>query len=175
MRHFLTSISSFIDQSEPEKAKEYIKDVMDLSDKTARKKLCENEIVNMILSSYESKIKEQGIQFSHTIELPEKLPFSDVDFTSILSNGLENAIHAVSSLPLEKRQISLKLKMKEEKLLLSIRNPCGSPVELINGLPKAMEEGHGLGTRSIRYVTEKLRGNCQFLTKDGEFILRVVL
>ena len=175
MRHFLTSISSFIDQSEPEKAKEYIKEVMDLSDKTARKKLCENEIVNMILSSYESKIKEQGIQFSHTIELPEKLPFSDVDFTSILSNGLENAIHAVSSLPLEKRQISLKLKMKEEKLLLSIRNPCGSPVELINGLPKAMEEGHGLGTRSIRYVTEKLRGNCQFLAKDGEFILRVVL
>ncbi len=175
MRHFLTSISSFIDQEEPGKAKEYIKEVMALSDKTARKKFCENEIVNLILSSYESKIREEGIQFKHIIELPEKLPFSDVDFTSILSNGLENAIHAVSALPQKERQISLSLKMKEEKLLLSIKNPYGRPVELTNGMPKAMEEGHGLGTRSIRYVTEKLRGNCQFLAKDGEFVLRVVL
>lgn len=175
MRHFLTSISSFIDQEEPGKAKEYIKEVMALSDKTARKKFCENEIVNLILSSYESKIREEGIQFKHIIELPEKLPFSDVDFTSILSNGLENAIHALSALPQKERQISLSLKIKEEKLLLSIKNPYGRPVELTNGMPKAMEEGHGLGTRSIRYVTEKLRGNCQFLAKDGEFVLRVVL
>ncbi len=175
MRHFLTSISSYIDQSEPEKAKEYIKEVMALSDKTARKKFCENEIVNLILSSYESKITEEGIQFSHTIELPEKLPFSDVDFTSILSNGLENAIHAVAALPLEERQISLSLKMKEEKLLLSIKNPYLKPVELEDGMPSTAVEGHGLGTRSIRHVTEKLRGNCQFFTKDGEFTLRVVL
>lgn len=175
MRHFLTSISSFIDQEEPEKAKEYIKEVMALSDKTARMKFCENEIVNMILSSYESKIREESIQFKHTIELPEKLPFSDVDFTSILSNGLENAIHAVSALPLEERQISLSLKMKDEKLLLSIRNPYINPVELEDGMPSTAVEGHGLGTRSIRHVTEKLRGNCQFLAKDGEFVLRVVL
>lgn len=175
MRHFLTSISSYIDQSEPEKAKEYIKEVMALSDKTARKKFCENEIVNLILSSYESKIREEGIQFSHAIELPEELPFSDVDFTSILSNGLENAIHAVAALPLEERQISLNLKMKEEKLLLYIKNPYIKPVELEDGIPKTLEEGHGLGTRSIRLVTEKLQGNCQFLAKDGEFVLRVVL
>ena len=175
MRHFLTSISAFIDDDEPQKAKEYIKEVMNLSDHTARMKFCENEIVNMILSSYESKIKAQGIRFSHSINIPEKLPVSDVDFTSILSNGLENAIHAVSQLPLEKRQISLSLKMKEDKLLLSIKNPYLTPVILEDGLPKAMEEGHGLGTRSIRHVAEKLSGNCQFLAKDGEFVLRVVL
>ncbi|MGI6772411.1 MAG: GHKL domain-containing protein [Acutalibacteraceae bacterium] len=35
--------------------------------------------------------------------------------------------------------------------------------------------GHGLGTQSIKYVTEKLNGNCQFVAKDGQFALRVVL
>lgn len=148
---------------------------MALSDKTARKKFCENEIVNLILSSYESKISEEVIHFNHTIELPEKLLFSDVDFTSILSNGLENAIHAVAALPLEERQISLSLKMKEEKLLLSIKNPYINPLKLEDGMPNTAVKGHGLGTRSIRHVTEKLRGNCQFLAKDGEFILRVIL
>lgn len=175
MRHFLTSISAFITDNEPQKAKEYIHEILAISDNTTRTKFCENEIVNLILSSYESKIREKNIQFTYNIQIPKKLPVSDVDFTSILSNGLENAIHAVLKLPPEKRQISLNLKMKDEKLLLSIKNPYASPVVLENGMPKAVEEGHGLGTRSIRHVAEKLNGNCQFLANNGEFILRVVL
>lgn len=37
------------------------------------------------------------------------------------------------------------------------------------------KEGHGFGTQSIRYVTEKLNGNFQFSVKDDWFILRVIL
>jgi hypothetical protein len=46
---------------------------------------------------------------------------------------------------------------------------------MVDGLPQAREEGHGLGTHSIKYITEKLNGHCQFLAQDGQFILRVVV
>ena len=44
-----------------------------------------------------------------------------------------------------------------------------------DGLPVAKEEGHGFGSQSIRYVAEKLHGNCQFSVVDDRFVLRVVL
>ena len=175
MRHFLNNISSYIEHGDTDKAKSYIREIIASTDKTATQKYCENEIVNMILSSYENEISEKGIRFHHSIQIPAKLPVSDVDFTSILSNGLENAIHAVSDLDPNKRSITLDLRMNGDKLLLSIKNPYAHKVDMLDGLPQAEGTGHGLGTQSIRYVAEKLNGNCQFIAKDGQFALRVVL
>jgi signal transduction histidine kinase len=175
MRHFLNNIYTYIEQDDQEKAKAYIREIIASADKTAMRKYCENEIVNMILSSYENQINEKKITFQHTIQIPANLPFSDVDFTSILSNGLENAIHAVSELDEDKRVITLDLHMNADKLLLSIKNPYAHEVDMLDGIPQAKGAGHGLGTQSIKYVTEKLNGNCQFVAKEGQFALRVVL
>lgn len=175
MRHFLNNISSYIEHGDTDKAKSYIHEIIASADKTATKKYCENEIVNMILSSYENEISEKGISFHYSIQIPAKLPVSDVDFTAILSNGLENAIHAVLGLDPDKRSIALDLRINDDKLLLSIKNPYAHKVELLDGIPQAQGTGHGLGTQSIKYVTEKLNGNCQFIAKNGQFALRVVL
>lgn len=175
MRHFLNHILSYIENGNNVKAQAYINEIIDSANKTALQKFCNNELVNMVLSSYENKMKERDIQLLSSIQIPKELPCSDVDFTSILSNGLENAFRAVSELECEKRVISLDLKMNENKLLLSIKNPYLQRPEMINGLPVTHEIGHGLGTQSIKYVTEKLKGNCQFTAQDGTFALRVVL
>ena len=175
MRHFMNTIISYIEQGDTEKAKAYIGEVIEAADKTAMQRYCANEIVNMILSSYENTISENGIRFHHSIQIPAKLPISDVDFTSILSNGLENAIHAVCGLDPVKRSITLDLHMNDSKLLLSIKNPYAHRVDMLDGMPQVTGTGHGLGTQSIKYVTEKLKGNFQFIAKDGEFALRVVL
>ncbi len=175
MRHFLNNIVSYIEQGDTEKAKSYVCEIIASADKTAMQKYCENELVNMILSSYENEMMEKEIRFHHSIQIPANLPVSDVDFTSILSNSLENAIHAVSSLDPDKRSITLHLRMNDDKLLLSIKNPYAHKVDMLDGIPQAKEIGHGLGTQSIKYVAEKLKGNCQFDVKDGQFALRVVL
>lgn len=175
MRHFLNNISTYIENGDTNKAKEYISGIIAAADNTAMQKYCNNELVNMILYSQENEIKEKGISFHHSIQIPAKLPFSDVDFTSILSNGLENAIHAVSSLDPSERTIIMDLHMSDDKLLLSIKNSYSHDIEMLDGIPQAKAPGHGLGTHSIKYVAEKLNGNCQFVAKDGQFALRVVL
>jgi sensor histidine kinase regulating citrate/malate metabolism len=129
----------------------------------------------MILSSYENEIMAKDITFHYSIRIPADLPISDVDMTSILSNGMENAIHAVSIMDPARRKISLDIRMSDDKLLLAIKNPFDHSVDMVNGVPRAREEGHGLGTHSIKYITEKLNGHCQFLAQDGLFVLRVVI
>lgn len=175
MRHFCAAISAYIDSGECDKAKEYISGIISYVDKTAMHKFCKNEIVNMILSSYENVMEENRIDFKPSICIPEQIPVSDVDLTSILSNALENAINAVLPLETEKRHITLNLRTDDGKLLISLKNTFAVQPTFTDGIPNSYEEGHGFGTQSIRYVTEKLKGNCQFSVKDGWFILRVVL
>lgn len=175
MRHFCTTISAYIDSGECDKAKEYISGIISYVDKTAMHKFCKNEIVNMILSSYENVMEENLIDFKTSICISEELPVSDVDLTSILSNALENAIHAVLPLETEKRHITLHLRMDDGKLLITLKNTFAEKPVLTDGIPHSSKEGHGFGTQSIRYVTEKLKGNCQFSVKDDWFILRVIL
>ena len=175
MRHFLTDIFNFIDANESECAKAYIGEILENVEQTVPKKYCNNMLVNMILSSYASVMKDEEIEFQYSIRIPTELNFADSDFSSILSNALENAVHAVTLLPIKKRKIELDMHMNNDKLLISIKNTyCGKP-EIIDGIPQTNELGHGFGTRSIRYVTEKLKGKCDFSITDEYFILRVVL
>ena len=175
MRHFLNNILSYIENENNDKAKSYIRDVIEMTNKTIIHKFCSNELVNMVLSSYQIKMKDYDTKLKATVEIPTSLPFSDVEFTSILANGLENAIQAVSKLEVEKRIITLDLYMIDNKLLLSIKNPYTQKVIFENGTPTSRNPGHGLGTQSIKYVTTKLNGNCQFTADDGIFALRIVL
>lgn len=175
MRHFCATISAYIDSGECDKAKEYISEIISYVDRTAMHKFCENEIVNMILSSYENVMEENQIDFQPSIYIPKHLPVSDVDLTSILSNALENAIHAVLALETEKRHITLHLRMDDGKLLISLKNTFAQKPLFTDGIPNSSKEGHGFGTQSIRYITEKLNGNYQFSVKDDWFVLRVIL
>lgn len=67
------------------------------------------------------------------------------------------------------------LKMVEGKLLLSVKNPIKNTPVFSDGLPISNKKGHGYGTQSIRYMTERLGGNCQFSAEENVFTLRVIL
>lgn len=175
MRHFLSNISVMMGNHDYEKAQDYIRSIIQLTDQTIIHKFCGNELVNMILSSYEKRMFDKGIHFDATVTIPSTLPCSELEFTSILSNGLENAINAVSELSEESRTVQLRLSMKNDKLLLSLQNAFATRPVFVNGLPVTNAAGHGLGTQSIKYVTERLNGSCQFSADDSLFTLRVVL
>lgn len=175
MRHFLNDIAGLVEIGEIDQALDYIHEIIDDVDKTATKKYCSNKIIDMILSSYENIMKENEIDFSYYIQIPEKLKFLDSDISSILSNGLENAVHATASLKKKERKIRLDMYINNDKLLISLKNTYGEKPKIEDGVLKAKEKGHGFGTQSIRYVTEKLKGNCQFIVDKEYFILRIVL
>ena len=173
MRHFLMNISSLIENGENDKAIKYIGEVVSYADKTAVKKYCSNELVNMIISSFQEEIKKNGIEFKYRFEIPEQLDISEIDLSSILSNAIENAINAAKNA--DEKLIDIFMSKTSEKLLISVKNTFKEMPEMVNGIPTALKEGHGYGTQSIRYTTEKLNGNCHFTVSGNLFVLQVII
>lgn len=175
MRHFLSSLSVLIEKGENEKAQEYIHEIIASVDNTVRHRYCANETVNMILSSYERTMEENGIALRYTLQLSETLPLSDVDITSVLSNAIENAIHAVLPLEKERRIIELTATEKNGKFLLSVANPYSQKPKMSDGMPVTEDKQHGFGTQSIRYTVESHNGSCRFSVTDERFLLQIIV
>lgn len=174
MRLFLNTLIMHINQNDKDAALKLATTLASNIEATTIQHYSNNDIVNYILSDYAEKCKKSSILFHITVELQE-LNADEIMFSSILSNALDNALNATSSLPLEKRNIKLLLKISNDRLLLSVRNSFQGKIIFSDGLPISTKSGHGYGTQSIRYLTERLGGNCQFTIENNEFVLRVVL
>lgn len=174
MRHILSSLAVCIEDGNKEKALEIISTYCDHIDGTKPAHFCELDTVNYVLSDFSARCKAEAVSFRPTVELSE-LELDEMMFSLILSNALDNALNAQLSLPRHRRQVQLMLKNANGKLLMSVKNPVSKPPVFADGLPVTDRENHGYGSRSIRYLTERLGGNCQFSFQGGLFTVRVIL
>ena len=175
MRHHLTAIDGFLAADQPQQAKEYIQKVQADVDAITPRHFCENELVNLLCSSFSDKAARMGIRFTAEARLPKELPVSDTELCSILSNGLENALHAASPLAEPLKWVELYCGIRLNKLLIEIKNPYAGQITMRNGLPVSGREGHGYGCRSIQSIAAQNGGLCTFDAEQGVFTLRVML
>lgn len=174
-RHHMAVLRTLIQQGETDKALEYLNEVSQTYDDTVIKTYCKNEMVNSVLSIYNTRFEEQRIRWEVQVSIGEKLPCSEMMFCAILSNVLENALHAVQELPQKKRLIQLSLSEKSGHLLLMAKNTVRNAPVFNDGVPVTERSGHGLGARSIVYYVEKLNGQYQFFMENGDFVVRIIL
>lgn len=176
LRLFLSALAVCVDTDDKATAKSIINSHIEQIERTKTKRFCSNDTVNYVLSDFAAKCEAHEVKFAHTIGI-ENVIANEIMFSSILSNALDNALNAVSELPTEQRAVSVMIRTTAGKLLLSVKNPIGKQPVFEDGLPVTSKEGegHGYGTQSIRYLTEKLGGNCQFTVHDEYFITRVII
>ena len=174
MRLLLSSLAVSIENGEHEKAQQMIASYTSHIDGTRLEHFCNIDTVNYVLSDYASKCEAEKIPFLFDVTL-DSIHVDEVSFCSILSNGLDNAFNAQMMLPPAQRKIKLMLKYSDGRLLISIKNPCARKIIFSDGLPVSDKKGHGYGTQSIRFLTERLGGNCQFSLQNDVFILRIIL
>ena len=93
----------------------------------------------------------------------------------LLSNALENALHACNSLKnkAEVTVIEVSAFQKNKKLFLQIINPCNSNITFVQGIPVTDQPGHGIGVRSICALVERYEGIYTFEELEGKFIFRI--
>ncbi|MDR0496155.1 MAG: ATP-binding protein, partial [Treponema sp.] len=136
-------------------------------------RFCENETVNLILSAYAAKAQQSEILLTIDAKLPEVLPFSDTELCSLLSNALENAIHACMDIPDSNRRcVSLHIYTKNTKLCIDIHNNYQSEPVFEHGLPVPKVKERGFGIKSMAHIIEKHGGVFQFSIKNGRFIFQ---
>lgn len=174
MRHLLNMLAAAVENGNIEDAKQMIASYSANLEPHNLEQFCQNSILNYVLSDFSSKCQAKNVPFTHVVQIQE-LKQDVMLVASILSNGLDNAFNAQAVIDPEKRYIKLLIKHSEGKLLLSVKNPVEKAPVFVSGLPVTNQKGHGYGTQSIRYLAERMGGNCQFSVQDGVFVLRVVL
>lgn len=176
MRLLLSNLALSIQQNDQETALNLISGYAAQVESASLRRYCSDDTVNYILTNFENKCRTAGVNFQTDLGFGA-LPVDEVMFASVLSNALDNALNAQADLPESDRQVKLLLKDSGGKLLLSVRNPFrGSrTLDPVTGAPVSDRDGHGYGTQSILYLTEKLGGKCQFTIEDHIFTLRIIL
>lgn len=174
MRLLLNNIAMCIENEDKDNAMRLISGYVSTIDSTVIRRYCENDTINYILSGFASRCEERSITVDMKVTVAD-FALDEIMFGSILSNALDNAVNAQGEIPGNNRKIVVRLKNADGKLLMSVKNTfCHVPV-IVDGQPVSRRPGHGYGTQSIRYLTERLGGNCHFSVQDGWFLLRVVI
>ena len=175
MRHHLAAINAFLDAGRPRQAESYIKQIQADIEAITPKRFCENELINLLCSSFSAKAERIGVRLRVEAAVSGSLAISDTELCALLSNGLENALNAVGKLKRERRWVDFYCGIRLGKLLIEIRNPYAGQISFRDGLPIAAEQNHGHGCCSIHTITQTHQGLCEFSAEGKIFTLRVAL
>ena len=167
-------LSSCIENGQLERAQAYIQGICSEIESNKVTVFCDNEAANLILSAFAERAKECGVPMRIRAQIPKKLHVSESDLCVLLSNALENALHACQKLK-EAGAIEVAAFVKNEKLFLEIKNSCNPGVVFVHGIPTTSQAGHGIGVRSIWALVERYGGIYIFTEVAGQFVLRVCL
>lgn len=179
LRHHMQYLLSCIENGQTGRAKTYIFGVCEEIKAEQVQRWCENEAANLILSAFAKRAKDAGIELAIAGTLPNLTSVSDSDLCVILSNALENALHAC--LPLAEKGtacaigVEFRFQEQNDRLFLQITNPVQENVQFEKGVPVSSQPGHGIGVQSICAIVERYGGRYSFLTENGTFILRLFL
>ena len=179
MRHHMTALAALLKQEDCQGAQRYVAEWQGQLTETETETWCRNTAVNGVLSAYLAQAREIGCALDVDVALPASFPFEEMDLCVVLSNALENAIHACEAAPEgTPRHIGLSVTLTDcRRLTISVENSCHKAVEFDkDGFPLVPHrEGHGLGLKSIAAVAEKYHGLFQCDCNEGVFTLHVVL
>lgn len=123
-------------------------------------------VIDILLENKTALARSRGISVSNSLALSFPCAIDDMDFCIILSNALDNAIHACEKLDKrQKRHIHLDACRQESLLLLEIHNSCQPNLRF----------SCGIGLSNIRKAAEKYDGTVTIHIKNGTFYLSILL
>lgn len=175
LRHHMQYLAACIENNRLEHAQEYIQSICSEIEASKIIIFCENEAANLIFSSFAERAKEQGVPMKVEAQISKQIAISESDLCVLLSNALENALHACHKIKAKGMEAFIKVSAfeKNKKLFLQIINSCDSDVSFVQGIPVTNEPDHGIGVRSICALVDRYDGIYTFEIEEGRFILRV--
>ncbi len=103
---------------------------------------------------------------------------------ALFGNALDNAIEATRQAPVGNRSISLNVRQAASMAVIHVENTCVGEASFVDGLPQTTKlaaggerdtVNHGIGTRSMRALTERYDGLFSAAQKGEVFCLDITL
>ena len=178
MKNHLSVLSLLISDKDLERAEEYISKIISPIVQLENKKYSGNRIVDIILNDKYEKASEADISFEINVCPLEDKVIQDIDWCSILSNLLDNAIEACKEVEDGKRTIKVNIVQNECAVFVKVINTYNGLISFSNGkiLSHKKEKGmHGLGMESIKCTVEKYNGLLEYKWDEDIFIVNISL
>lgn len=169
MKNIMIVLRQLIENKEYDEARAYINENFKIIEHSSTLIITGYSIIDCVLNSYASVIKEKRIQFVSQINKLHLHLFSEIDIAVMLGNMLSNAIENVSKIV---PYIELKIDANPDFLIITIENTVDTDILAENpdlATTKTNPEYHGFGIKSIANIAKKYDGSVQFFQSNGVF------
>lgn len=166
--HRIAGLEEALKEHDRSLAKEALDAMRSDTAKTKQKKLCENSIVNAVLTEKKKECEGLSITFKERVQIQEEISVLPIHLCNLYSNLLDNALRASRDMPEGKRWIRIESKAEEGYLLIRMENTALAE----RTEPRAR---HGYGMRIIQDITNTYDGTFTHAFQGGIYTTNVML
>ncbi len=176
MRHHDALLMTLLDEQKYDEARAYLSEHMRVVETLHPVIYCKHRGINGILQSVVDSAKSCEVVPNVSAIVHENFSADLVDMCGLFFNLAENAINEVKKLPTDERFLTINIACEDNRLAVSVVNPCIAEVEMYNGHPvrKGDRDG-GVGTRSVMGIVDKYNGVIDYDYSDGKFTVNAVI
>lgn len=135
------------------------------------------ELMNILLGNHLSEIKK-SVSISLVGKIMAKPDISDVDFCTIFSNLLSNAVEEVKRTPCINPYIKIEIRTGKVYLMITIRNSSTVLIDDCeqNTMTKKQDKrNHGIGLRNVREAVCRNNGRFSLESNGEEVSAKIIL
>lgn len=172
LRNHLSAAQGLLERGEIERAQHYLAELTASPALHGAKRICENEIANVVLSQKMEQMEHSGLAADFLVTLPKKLPVSDTDLCALLGNALDNAIEAGKQA--EGKTILVRARADRGMLMLRVENSFADAPDFLDGGFATTKENpslHGFGIRGMQEIAARYGGTLETRVNDHRFEL----
>lgn len=168
MKNHINAILSMIHTTENyeelvEKQQEYCSFVLKQNEKTKLLLSSENPLITGFLYSKIQEAESKGILVDYCLHIRKNIMFPEYELIEMLGILLDNAIEALEKSEIEKKQISLSVKERDDEIHCIIGN---TKTEEVYRIDKFFERGYstkgenrGIGLAKLKNMVQRRNGN----------------
>lgn len=137
-----------------------------------------NTIIDSVLTTKAVQIHSLPSDFQCTVFLPDSIPLTELQWTSLLGNLLDNAIESCRNVHDEKKYVCLNIRPYKHNLCISIENSSDGQYLFDDSRQlrsKKAGEDHGLGLFRIKKIVSDLDGFIEIIPESNVFKVNIVL
>ena len=166
IRNHIAVVKKLLQNGKLEEAITYMEDLDDMAEKMSFPCSTNNPVVDILVGNKLGIAKSMGIDVDCSLLLPYPCGIRDIDICIVLSNALDNAIHAVKNLGAGiEKYIRVSGRIQGDFLMMEIQNSFHGK--------SAFKKGTGLS--NVKKVAEKYGGAMSIETQENVFVLHVLL
>jgi sensor histidine kinase regulating citrate/malate metabolism len=171
MRFHYQALMALAQTGESDRIIDYLKLQSESLESTSTERFCENETINNILNVFYQKAAAKNITMEICAAAKPNLTVPSPALVTVVANILENALHGALEAHSPNPRISVSVKHKSGRLVISIENTCNK----ILNFEEMPEDLQGIGIRSVISTAEKFGGSCRFSASEGLFRCMIIM